>query len=54
MERKIGDLILWESISGLKSGKILDIRYSIHGTEYKVSRPDNKCVWINEKSIREL
>ena len=44
-DKQIGDIVFWDTVSGLKSGKILDWRVSVHGIEYKVSRPEDKvCV----------
>lgn len=49
--RKVDDIVFWDTVTGVKSGKILAIRNGSFGTEYKVSRPDDRVVWINETSI---
>ena len=44
--------IEWETVTGLKSGEVIDQKETKYGIEYKVSLPYGKVVWVNEKSIK--
>ena len=45
--------IEWETITGLKSGEVIETRETLIGKEYKALLPNGKVVWVNEKSIIE-
>ena len=49
--KQINDIVKWETVSGIRSGSVTEIKESQHGWEYKVLLPNNKVVWVNEKSI---
>lgn len=49
---QVGDIISWDTVNGIKSGKIMDYMESDSGIDYLVRLKGDKCVWVNEKSVK--
>lgn len=49
--KKINDIISWDTVSGVKSGVVTEIKETQFGIEYKASIGD-KVVWVNEQSVK--